>query len=152
MLGSDYMKRTIGILAAAMAVCLVIGAGIISFYITDKQIHKFILPKNYTGLVEVRYEQPNSPALKQDGNFIVYEVNSTGKIKTSSKNVTGPMVFYYSETNGKLTKMTSDVPMIHGLGTSSGSFGESGETAVKIPERLTFYIGTKKQWEKHIEP
>ncbi|MEV5024551.1 DUF6843 domain-containing protein [Paenibacillus sp. LPE1-1-1.1] len=98
-------------------------------------------------MVEVIYEQLNSPELKQDGNYIVYEVYSTGKIKTSSKNVTGPMVFYYSETNG-LTKMLSNVPMIHGLGTSSGSFGESSETAVKIPERLTFFVGTKEQWEK----
>lgn len=152
MLGSGYMKKTFGLLAATIAVCLVIGAGIISFYITDKQTHKFILPKNYSGLVEVIYEQPYSPSLKQDGNYIVYEVYSTGTIKTSSKNVTGPMVFYYLETNGQLTKMPSNVPMIHGLGTSSGSFGESSETAVKIPEKLTFFVGTKEQWEKHIEP
>lgn len=49
MLGSDYMKRTLGILAATIAVCLVFGAGIISFYITDKQTHKFILPKKLYG-------------------------------------------------------------------------------------------------------
>lgn len=59
------------------------------------------------------------------------------------------MVFYYSETNGQLSKMPTNVPMVYGLGTSSGAFGESSETVVKIPERLTFFVGTKEQWEKH---
>ncbi|WP_054028866.1 DUF6843 domain-containing protein [Bacillus sp. FJAT-28004] len=145
------MKRSLGILTATIAVCLVIGAGVKFFYITDKPTHKFIFPSNYSGLVEVIFEQPNAPALKQEGNYIVYEVHASGKIKTSSKNVSGPMVFYYSETNGQLSKMPTNVPMIHGLGTSSGAFGESSETAVKIPERLTFFVGTKEQWEKHIE-
>ncbi|MDQ0876060.1 hypothetical protein QFZ77_004719 [Paenibacillus sp. V4I3] len=142
------MRKMLGIaIAVSVVVCLIIGT-IIVFNKPDNPTHKFLLPKEYTGWVEVIFDQPENPALKQEGNYIVYEVPPSGKIKTSSRNNTGSMVLYYIDNNGKKTKLPETVIMIHGLGTSSGEIGNADGTTTKIPEKLSFFVGTEEQWEQ----
>ncbi|UVI29262.1 DUF6843 domain-containing protein [Paenibacillus spongiae] len=141
------MKWVLGIFAVIVTTCLVIGIGIIFSSISEKSSHKFLLPKDYTGWIEVVFDQPEYSALKHEGNYIVYEVPPSGKIKTSSRNISGPMIYYYVDNNGTKTELTDIVEMIHGLGTSSGGIGYANGTTEEIPEKLRFFVGTKEQWE-----
>ena len=59
----------------------------------ENPTHKFLLPRGFTGWVEVTYEQPGFPALKKESRNFVYEVPTSGKIKTSSKNVQDQWIF-----------------------------------------------------------
>lgn len=132
----------------AMAVsCLIVGA-IILFKMSERLTHIYLLPKDYSGWVEVIYEQPGYPALQQKDNKIVYEVPPSGSIKTSSKNVSGSMVLFYVEINGQKIELAKNVPMIHGLGTSSGGDTNADGIVEKIPERLRFFVGTEEQWRQ----
>ncbi|MCQ6564109.1 DUF6843 domain-containing protein [Paenibacillus mendelii] len=140
------MKWALGIYAVIVATFLVIG-GIAFFNISENPIHKFLLPKDYTGWIEVVFDQPEYSELKHEGNHIVYEVPPSGKIKTSSINVSGPMSFYYVDNNGQKTEITDIEEMIHGVGTSSGSIGNANGITEEIPEKLSFFVGTKEQWE-----
>ncbi|MDQ0903135.1 hypothetical protein [Paenibacillus sp. V4I7] len=141
------MKKILGIASTvSVIVCLILGT-IIIFGNPDNPTHKFLLPKEYSGWIEVVFDQPEFPALKHEGNYIVYEVPPSGKIKTSSRNISGSMVFYYVDYNGQKTKLPETVIMIHGLGTSSGEIGNADGTTTKIPEKLRFFVGTKEQWE-----
>ncbi|GAA4837885.1 hypothetical protein GCM10023310_14400 [Paenibacillus vulneris] len=115
---------------------------------TENPTHKFLLTKGFTGWVEVTYEQPGSPALKEEGGTLIYEVPPSGKVMTSSKNVSGPMVLFYVEQDGRQVKVPTNVPMIHDQGTSGGGkVGSDGQTE-KIPEKLTFFVGTEEQWRE----
>ncbi|MCP1311352.1 DUF6843 domain-containing protein [Paenibacillus tyrfis] len=143
-------KGVIG-LVAILTLCLVVG-GIFFFNISERPTHKFLLPKGFTGWVEVIYEQPGYPALKKENQFIIYEVPSSGKIMTSSKNITGPMVFNYIEADGKRTDFPENAEMIHGLKTSSGGTGNTDGTTEKTPQKLTFFVGTKEKWNNKPTP
>jgi hypothetical protein len=132
-----------------VTVCIVAG-GIVFLNITGST-HKYLLPKGFTGWVEVIYEQPGYPALKKEGNSFIYEVPPSGKIMTSSKNVSGPMVLSYVEQDGRIIGFPTDVSMIHGGGTSSGSEGGTNGQTIKFPEKLTFFVGTEEQWREAAE-
>lgn len=71
---------------------------------------------------------------------------------TSSSNISGPMVFKYIEANGQRTDVPTHVPMIHGLGTSFGAIGNANGTTEHIPQKLSFFVGTKEQWEEQQVP
>ncbi|WP_127589121.1 DUF6843 domain-containing protein [Paenibacillus koleovorans] len=101
--------------------------------------HLFVLPQGFTGWVEVTYEQPNAPALKEERNHIVYEVPASGKVATSSANKAGPMVFYYVDAIGQRTGFGTKEQLVHGIGTSSGT---------DQPPMLRFFVGTEAQFKQ----
>ena len=109
---------------------------------------KFLLPNNYTGWVEVTFDQVDSASLKIEGNNIIFEVPLSGKIKTSSKNVTGPMRLFYVDEKGTPKEIPTNVEMIHGVSTTSGTIGKSDGKSEVIAEKLSFYVGTKEQWDQ----
>ncbi|KRF39833.1 DUF6843 domain-containing protein [Paenibacillus sp. Soil787] len=142
------MKKMLGItFVVAVLVCLVVGALFISNK-SDNPTNKFLLPKDYTGWVEVTFAQTDSTALKNEGNNIIFEVPPSGKIKTSSKNVTGPMRFYYVDEKGTQKEIPTNVEMIHGVSTSSATIGKADGKSEDITEKLSFYVGTKEQWDQ----
>lgn len=83
-----------------------------------------------------------------EGNNIIFEVPPSGKIKTSSKNVTGPMRLYYVDEKGAQKEIPTNVEMIHDVSTTSGTIGKADGKSEDIPEKLSFYIGTKEQWDQ----
>lgn len=131
---------------AIVTISIVVG-GIILLNITEgKTSHKFLLPKGFTGWVEVTYEQPGFPALKNDGGTLIYEVPPSGKVMTSSKSDSGSMVLFYVDQDGRQVKAPTDVPLIHSQGTSGGDrLVPEGQTE-KFPKKLTFFVGTEEQW------
>ncbi|MDP4099106.1 hypothetical protein OIN60_20490 [Paenibacillus sp. P96] len=151
-------KMTHGNLLLVLAAVLVVTACIVAgsayyFSKTDYPTHKFLLPKGFTGWIEVTFEQPGAPALKKEGErTIVYEVPESGKIMTSSKNTTGTIVLYYVETDGSLTEFPTNKTWIHGLGTSSGGRSGADDSEEKSPEKLNFFVGTEEQWENAPTP
>jgi hypothetical protein len=135
---------------AIVTVCIVAG-GIIVLNIPENPTHKFLLSKGFTGWVEVTYEQPGYPALKKEGNSFIYEVPPSGKIMTSSKDVSGTMVLSHVEQDGQIIGFPTDVPMIHGQHTSGGEKGGPNIQTEKFPEKLTFFVGTEEQWREATE-
>jgi hypothetical protein len=125
--------------------CLVVG-GLIFITLSERVTHKFLLPKGFTGWVKVVFEQPEYPALKQEQNYLLYEVPSSGTIMTSSKNYSGPVVFYYVEADGQITDFPSIEGVIHGGGTSSGEIWKPDGTTEIIPQTYTFFVGTEEQY------
>ncbi|WP_379358885.1 MULTISPECIES: DUF6843 domain-containing protein [unclassified Paenibacillus] len=112
--------------------------------VSDRTTHKYLLPEGFTGWIQVTYEQPEHPPLKTEGKKLVYEVPPSGKIVTSSKNATGPMELNYIDQEGKQKQFRTDIPLIHGLGTSSGE----SSTGELFPEKVTFFVGTEQQWRE----
>lgn len=134
-----------------MALIIVIGATIFlliaAFFLfrnmTEKTTHLFLLPEGYTGWVEVVFDRPDSPPLKSEDHYLVYEIPRSGEIYTSSSNITGPMAFYYIDENGTRKKIPNNVPMIHGLGTKSGT---------GMAQALRFFVGAEEQWKDRPTP
>lgn len=140
------MKKLLGItFVVAMLVCLVVGVLFI-LNNSDNPTNKFLLPNNYTGWVEVTFDQVESTSLKYEGNNIVFEVPPSGKIKTSSKNVTGPMRFYYVDEKGTQKEIPTNAEMIHGISTSSATIGKADGKSEDVKEKLSFYVGTKDSY------
>ncbi|KQX62631.1 DUF6843 domain-containing protein [Paenibacillus sp. Root444D2] len=135
---------------AIVTISIVVG-GIILLNITEGTTHKFLLPKGFTGWVEITYEQPGFPALKKEDRTFIYKVPPSGKLMTASKNVSGTMVLIYVEQDGRLIDLPTDVPMIHGQGTSGGGQGGPHGQTEKFPDKLTFFVGTEEQWREAME-
>lgn len=134
---------------AVIVTISIIAGGIILLNRTDRTTtHLFLLPKGFTGWVEVTYEQPGFPALIKEGRILIYEVPPSGKVMTTSKNVSGTMVLNYVEQDGRRIEIPTDVSMIHGQGTSGGDRGGPNGLIEKFPEKLTFFVGTEEQWQK----
>jgi hypothetical protein len=129
-----------------------VGIVAVGFVLLNKSLenptHKFLLPKGFTGWVEVTYEQPGFPALKKEGRTLIYEVPPSGKVMTASKNVSGTMILIYVEQDGRLIELPTDMPMIHGQGTSGGGQGGPHGQTQKFPDKLTFFVGTEEQWRE----
>ncbi|RAV13596.1 DUF6843 domain-containing protein [Paenibacillus contaminans] len=135
---SHFSNYLVLFIAAIITVSIVAVGLILLNKSLENPTHKFLLPKEFTGWVEVAYEQSGSPALKEEGRTLLYEVPPSGKVMTSSKNVSGTMVLIYVEQDGRLIESPKDVSMIHGQGTGGGGGG---------PSRLTFFVGTEEQWQ-----
>ena len=115
-----FSDLTIPFIVGIVMIAIVVGSLILLNKSLENPTHKFLLPKGFTGWIEVTYEQPDFPALKEEGRTIIYQVPPSGKVMTSSKNVTGTMVLIYVEQDGRLIELPTDVPMIHGQATSGG--------------------------------
>ncbi|MEF2246451.1 DUF6843 domain-containing protein [Paenibacillus sp. IITD108] len=92
----------------------------------------FLIPEGYTGEVKIIYEQEGYPALERKNNRIYLEIPSTGVLLTSSENKTGPVRFYYVNSEGDRTEIKDD--LIHSLYTSKNPDGL---------QTLNFTVGTK---------
>jgi hypothetical protein len=138
------MKRLVGVTLFAFIV--IIGLVLISF----KVDHVYLLPQGYAGWVEVIYEQPDHPPLKQQWfKKSVYEIPPSGTLKTSSKNKTGIMQVYYVGDNGKKQRIGENENFIHGINTSSGDKGKQPDgTSETTPQTVRFFVGTTEQWEQ----
>jgi hypothetical protein len=136
---------------AIVTVCIVAAGFILLNKALDNPTHKFLLPKGFTGWVEVTFEQPGFPPLKREGLTIIYEVPPSGKVMTASKNVSGTMVLNYVEQDGRLIELPTDAPMIHGQHTSGGSITGPDGQAEMLPGILTFFVGTEEQWREAME-
>ncbi len=91
------------VLLLIIFICL-LTAFVIFYEKTRYPEHHFILPIDYLGWVVITFDQPGLPALKKERNKIVYQVPTSDQIKTSSKNISGPIYGYYIDYNGKKNK------------------------------------------------
>jgi len=57
------------------------------------------------------------------------------------------MDFSFMDRSGKLMDLPKDIPMIHGVNTSSGG-SSSGEI---FPQKVTFFVGTEEEWQEASE-
>jgi hypothetical protein len=146
---AHYSDLVIPFIAVIVTLSIVAGGIILLNRTTERTTtHLFLLPKGFTGWVEVTYEQPGFPVLIKDGRILIYDVPHSGKILTASKNVSGTMILNYVEQDGRRVEFSTDVSMIHGQGTSGGDRGGSNGVIEKFPEKLTFFVGTEKQWQE----
>lgn len=139
-------KGLLGWSTGAVALVILVLLFMMVYNLPAKVTHKYILPAGFTGWVEVVYEQREYPALTMEGHYFIYEVPPSGKVQTSSRNYSGPIVLYYAEADGKQTRLPTNEIMIHGLVTSSASIGHSDGTVEEIPETLRFFVGTEEQY------
>ncbi|RIX51240.1 hypothetical protein D3P08_17380 [Paenibacillus nanensis] len=130
------------LIIALLVVCIAAAVTLVLSAMEERVTHKYVIPQGFTGWVEVTYEQQGHPALKKEGRKWVYEIPTSGKLSTSSRNISGPMLFYYADQDGRLTEFPTDISIIHEVGASSGG-SSSGE---KYPEKVTFFVGTEEQW------
>ncbi|MBA2943564.1 hypothetical protein HZF08_35405 [Paenibacillus sp. CGMCC 1.16610] len=58
------------------------------------------------------------------------------------------MRFYYVDKKGTQKEVPANVEMIHGVSTTSGTIGKADGKSENIAEKLSFYVGTKEQWDQ----
>lgn len=121
-----------------------IGAIVIGSYgINDQKSHIYVLPDGYTGWVEIRYDQENSPPLSREGKEYVHLIPRTGILNTSDSPTSGEMKFYYLDEQGNRKKIELDMIRTQGMSTKNvlTSNGTKEELSVNV-----FFVGTEQQW------
>ncbi|KEQ24700.1 hypothetical protein ET33_08205 [Paenibacillus tyrfis] len=123
-----------------------IGAIIIGSYgINDQKSHIYVLPDGYTGWVEIRYEQEDSPPLPREGAEYVNLIPRTGILNTSDSPTSGEMKFYYLDEQGNRKRIELDMIRTQGMSTKDvlTSNGTREELSVNV-----FFVGTEQQWNE----
>ncbi|GLI06160.1 hypothetical protein YDYSG_21900 [Paenibacillus tyrfis] len=123
-----------------------IGAIVIGSYgINDQESHSYVLPDGYTGWVEIRYEQKDSPPLIREGKEYVHLIPRTGILNTSDSPTSGEMKFYYLDEQGNRKKIELDMIRTQGMSTKDvlASNGTKEELSVNV-----FFVGTEQQWNE----
>ncbi len=109
----------------------------------------FLIPDGYKGCVGVLYNIKDAPPLKIEDKKIIYQVTKDGLLKTSSNERIGRksdldsgwgnVKYYYVDKSGNQIKSLEEGKDIHNTSVSS----QAGLTYSQ------FFIGTKKEAEKH---
>ncbi|PQZ52311.1 hypothetical protein CQZ94_24515 [Bacillus sp. MYb209] len=109
----------------------------------------FLIPDGYKGCVGVLYNIKDAPPLKIEDKKIIYKVTKDGILKTSSNERVGKeserdsgwynVEFYYVDKNGNQVKRLEEGKDIH----------NASEISASGLQTLQFFIGTKKEAEKH---
>ncbi|WP_079913204.1 hypothetical protein [Paenibacillus sp. 32352] len=103
-------------------------------------LHVYQVPENFTGQVEVTFEQSDSPPLQKERNAYIYTIPQSGKLKTSSTLKSGPVEVYYIDNQGTRKKVSHE--QLHNVASTHSS--DRGTTS-------TFFIGSKEQYENYLK-
>lgn len=130
---------------------IILGTPIVWIYDMYNSFAKkvFLIPDGYKGCVGVLYNIKNTPPLKIEDKKIIYEVTKDGLLKTSSNERIGResnldsgwdnVKYYYVDKNGNQVQRLKEGKDIHNTSVAS----QAGLTYSQ------FFIGTKKEAEKH---
>ncbi len=109
-----------------------------------------MIPDGYVGWVKIYFEIPNAPALPVEDGHYLFDIPSTGVLKTSSKLEDGfasDDFFYASGT--KRTRLVEtgwgEGGLIHAGYTGSGGDDVDGVPAIYEG----FFVGPEEQLKKH---
>jgi hypothetical protein len=145
------------------ATCMIAGVWFLLLYVTAaismsgtalaRHAARFLIPDGYVGWVEVKYGVKDSPALVIENETFIYQIPSTGLLKTSSLLEYGwakDEYFYYSE-NGSRRPLRDT-----GWGMGGYIWGESdqwqGNSNGSVPSEVSefFYVGTEQQYHNAV--
>ncbi|MCR8634563.1 DUF6843 domain-containing protein [Paenibacillus radicis (ex Xue et al. 2023)] len=137
----------------AVSVIVVVLLGIIGGYTAfmSPEHHKYIVSDGYTGWVEVTFGQAESQPLEKEHRTYVYHIPANGKLKTSTPMKAGTMSVFYLGRDGKLTETGQYEETIHAISTRSHSTGYADGRREDSPTVVSFYLGSKEQWESEAE-
>ncbi|PYI53146.1 DUF6843 domain-containing protein [Paenibacillus flagellatus] len=113
--------------------------------IAKQKSHIYFIPDGYTGWVEIRYDQKDSPALAVEGKSYVHVVPETGIVTTSNAPTAGKMEFYYIDKQGYRNEIGLD--LIHGQAMKSKETPLSDGTMQKESVNR-FFVGTEQQFHE----
>jgi asparagine N-glycosylation enzyme membrane subunit Stt3 len=133
-------------------------ASILIFGCSIKEEVTFILPEGYVGYVIIIYDQKDGEKVKYDGSTRVYEIPSSGILKTQFSADYGwsdfPK-FYYNNNDSEEIVYFYDFDQIpsgkivsYGNTTGTANKDLKGDFTVNFSKH---YIGTKEQIESAIE-
>ena len=86
-------------------------------------LYSFLIPEGYVGWIRVDFEVPDTPPLPAEGDFYVLKFSDTGRLQTSSRDITEGWLdraqfLYYSTERPYLLKLKVGGPdetrMVHG--------------------------------------
>jgi len=136
------VKRIFGLpiyVSVALGI-LLLGSFFLITTINKNSLHIYLVPENFNGEVKVIYEQANNPPLVKERNKYIYNIPTSGKLKTSSAMESGPVEVYYVNDQGLRKKVSDD--LLHGVASTHGG---------DIDPISTFFIGTEEQYESYIK-
>jgi hypothetical protein len=116
----------------------------------QRRPERFLIPNGYVGWVKIYFEIPNAPALPLEDGHYLFNIPSTGVLKTSSKleeGVASDEFFYVSGT--QRTKLVEtgwgEGGMIH-----AGYAGSGGDDVDGVPAIYQgFFVGPEEQLKKY---
>lgn len=119
----------------------------------------YILPKNYTGYIVVLYSQKDGVEPKYEGGKRVYEIPSSGILKTKFEadyGWSGFPKFYYGnmmDGNEILYKYDFEKVPVDSVVSFGGTNGTANRdlAGTSVVNFTNYYIGNKEQIEKAIE-
>ncbi|CAG7659137.1 DUF6843 domain-containing protein [Paenibacillus allorhizosphaerae] len=109
----------------------------------------FLLPDNFLGVFEVRFEQKEYPSLKRDGFFsknYVYEIPTSGVLNTSSNFKEGTAEFYYVDLTGNRKKV--DRELVHPGKNVTWDEHYANGTTEHHPPVMEVFIGSEDRWRE----
>jgi hypothetical protein len=139
------MNRNIGLPKYMYVALAFIVAGLLFLIATtsNQPLHIYLLPDNFVGEVEITFDQVVYPPLDQEHQTYFYNIPKSGRLKTSSKMVAGPLKAYYIDNQGHRNELGLHEEFIHAVSTHSG--GQDNLTVI------SFFVGTKEQYHNHRE-
>lgn len=118
---------------------MVIGIIFLNVSLNKNPLHVYLIPENFVGEVEVTFEQSDSPPLVKEGNSYIYNIQKSGKLKTSSELESGTVEVYYVDNQGQRKKLSDG--QLHGVASTRSGDRETSST---------FFIGTEEQYENYL--
>jgi len=116
-------------------------------------LYSFLIPEGYVGWIRVDFEVPDAPPLPVEGDFYILKFSDTGRLQTSSRDITGgwtdrAQFLYYSTERPYLLKLKVGGPdetrMVHGQFAGPGA-GHS----YPVPKPYQYYfIGPKDVFDR----
>lgn len=138
------MLKKIYALYLVVFFAIAIGAVIIGSYgINDQKSHIYVLPDGYTGWVEIRYGQKDSPPLIREGKKYVHLIPRTGVLNTSDSPTSGAMTFYYLDEQGNRKSIGIDMIRAQTMETKEAATPNGATEQVSVN---VFFVGTEQQW------
>jgi hypothetical protein len=138
-----------GVLLISLLVC---GTVIFLSGIRFSEDEIYVLPKNYSGVVHILYDEENGEQAKYEKGKRVYEIPANGILKTKLKynDRWKPLDRYYYRENGDLIKIpfVTDIESLdkNNIQVCCSSVGKSYfADNNKYVEFEQFYVGTKDE-------
>ncbi|MGY0408754.1 MAG: DUF6843 domain-containing protein [Polaribacter sp.] len=122
----------------------------------EKEI--YLLPKDYTGYIVLIFNQEDGAEKKYEGDKRVYEIPSSGILKTQFKPNSGwseLSEFYYENSNSKkipytyeFKELKADSVVVYGGTTGTANRDLEGTSVIRFS---MYYIGNKAQIQEAID-
>jgi hypothetical protein len=142
------LERAYKIYLIVFAVVVIAAVAIGTIGINKQKSHIYVMPSGYTGWVEIRYNQEDSPALPREGRAFLHHIPNSGVLSTSSPPTAGGMTFYYVDEQGNRSEIGSD--MIHGQAMKGHDIKFSAGTTEQASVNM-FFVGTEQQYNDEMK-